>query len=219
MKLRWGKILADPTFWVLLTVNIYLVYYYEQKPAIFTTLIWLYWSQSIIYGIFNYIDIRTTKNFYKSGFSNKTETESTEQKNGEAEAWFSSRLYAFFHFVYFIFLAGFITKTGAFEWNFYWKFLIVFFVFQVMNLIQRKIRNKNKAMDITKMATIPFVRVIPMHLCILIPAFLNISNLTVFLVLKVITDIIMYVHTTDYYKKNDPVPAFTGINIDSTISS
>jgi hypothetical protein len=63
MKLKWWKILIDPAFWVLLGVNVYLVYKYEQRPEIFTTLIWLYWSQSILYGLFCYFEIRSSNKF------------------------------------------------------------------------------------------------------------------------------------------------------------
>src|SRR5258708_3046589 len=116
MKLKWEKILLDPTFWILLIVNTCLLYTYHQNPEIFTTLIWLYWSQSVLFGIFNYVEMRTAKKFYVSGFNPQSEQKITEKSYAEANGWVFSALYAAFHIVYVVFLAGYLKKTGPFEW-------------------------------------------------------------------------------------------------------
>ncbi|MFI5195847.1 MAG: hypothetical protein ACHQD8_02040, partial [Chitinophagales bacterium] len=41
----------------------------------------------------------------------------------------------------------------------------------------------------------PYIRILPMHLTILIPAFFHVSNLGVFLILKSIADVLMYIVT------------------------
>ena len=107
-------------------------------------------------------------------------------------------------------------SSGPFDWVLFKYYLLVFLVFQVVNFIQHKIQNKGKAMDIGKMFFTPYLRVIPMHLCILIPAFLHITSLTVFLVLKVIADVFMYVVTNGPYRKN-PLAEITALNIKSTV--
>ncbi len=219
MNLKWRKILLDPTFWVLPIINIWLLYCYEQDPKIFATLIWLYWSQSMLYGFFTYLYLKTAKRRYQSGFKYNEENKITEEASVGAETWFASRLFIAFHIIYVVFLAGFIEKTGPFDWDLYWKFLAVFLVFQLVSFIQHKIQNRDQPVDVARLAYLPFLRVIPIHLCIIIPAFLSISNLTVFLIIKTITDQILYVKTTNYYQKNDALGNATTLNIQSTISS
>ncbi len=218
--MKFKKALTDPSFWILLIANVYLVYKYEQNPDIFTTLIWLYWSQSIIYGFFNFFDILTTKYVDLStqlqpslGSENSTD----KQKDiRNATAWVFLFHFGFFHFVYFIFLLT-MTTLKLFDWVFFKYYILVFVVFQVVSFIQHKIQNKNKPADIGKMFFTPYLRIIPMHLCILIPAFVHITNLTVFLVLKVIADVLMYVLTSSNYQKN-PMAEVTTLNIESIIS-
>ena len=217
MKLNWRRILSDPSFWVLLIVNVYLVYYYEQRPQIFTTLIWLYWSQSVLYGLFNSLDMITSRKIDVSGFKSDFAKTKSDRYIANASAFGFLLHYGFFHLVYFIFLFT-LKRTGPFEWDFYKRFLLVFVVSQVISFIQHKVQNRKRPANISNMFIIPYLRVVPMHLCILLPAFLKISNLTVFLVLKVITDIIMSVVTNNYYKKNDTLATVTGMNVNSTIS-
>ena len=218
--MKWKKVLPDPSFWILLLANIYLIYKYEQNPDIFTTLIWLYWSQSIIYGFFNFLDILTTKSvdlstqLQPSLGSDNAADKQKDVKN--ATAWVFLFHFGFFHFVYFIFLLT-MTTLKLFDWVFFKYYILVFVVFQVVSFIQHKIQNKNKPADLGRMFFTPYLRIIPMHLCILIPAFVHITNLTVFLVLKVIADVLMYILTSSHYQKNS-VAEVTTLNIKSIIS-
>jgi hypothetical protein len=218
------KVLPDLSFWILLLANLYLVYRYEQNPDMFSTIIWLYWSQSVIFGFFNFIDMLTTKTvdlsteLTPSLGSEDLPANSPEKEKSvkDATAWFFLFHFGFFHFVYFFFLIT-MTKLSLFNWSFFKYYLLVFVLFQVVNFIQHKIQNRNRAVDIGRMFFTPYLRVIPMHLCILIPAFLHITSLTVFLVLKVVADVFMYVLTNSYYKK-DPLTEITTMNIKSIIS-
>jgi len=217
---KWKKALTDPSFWILLSVNVYLVYKYQQNPNIFTTLIWLYWSQSIIFGFFTFLDMLTTK---KADLSTQLQPSlaADDKPNDEkglinATAWVFLFHFGFFHLVYFIFLTG-MTKLSLFDWGFFKYCVLVFLVYQLINFIQRKIQNKGKPADLGKMFFTPYLRIIPMHLCILIPAFLHLTSLTVFLVLKVIADVLMYVVTSSRYQK-DPLAEVTAMNMNSIIS-
>jgi hypothetical protein len=228
--MKWKKILLDPSFWILLGVNIFLVYKYEQTPGIFITLIWLYWSQNVLYGLSNFADMLTSGKVDVSGGasilgrSNKNDdlpgnfvTQKAVKSDKEIAsdmAWGFILLFGFFHLVLGIFLAT-MTKRSLFDWGFYLQYLLIFSIFQLISFIQHKIQNRDKAANITRMSTLPYLRVVPVHLCILIPAFLHLSNLLVFLVLKVIIDIVMYVRITRYYQKNNIVAEATAINIDT----
>ena len=232
--MKWKKVLLDPSFWILLAVNVFLLYKYVQKPAIFTTLIWLYWSQNVLYGFSNFVDILTSKKVDVTGGasifgrSNKNadlpgnpviqKAIKSDKKIASEMAWGFIILFGFFHFVIGIFLLT-MTKLSSFDWAFYTKYLLIFLIFQVVSFIQHKIQNRDRAANITRMSTLPYLRVVPIHLCILIPAFLHLSNLIVFLILKVVIDTIMYVRITSFYQKDNIVVAATTVNINSAISS
>lgn len=215
MKLKWKKVLRDPGFWLLLGVNVFLIYEYEIKPSLFITLLFIYWSQSVLPGLFNFVDMLTSKRVDVSHFA-----DGDKIKNARAftirTAFFFLFHYGFFHIAYFIFIC---VKKGAspIDWGIYQKVIIIFIILQLFTFIQHKVQNKKVSADIGKMMAMPYLRIIPMHLCILIPAFLNITAYTVFLVLKVLCDMIAYAVTTNYSTKNDTAANMTAINMDSTL--
>jgi hypothetical protein len=216
--LNWKRVLIDPSFWILLIANAYLVYKYEQDPDIFSTLVWLYWSQSMLYGLFTCLTILTTK-MPVIPRKEQTDEEPEVMFNGkktplDATAFFFLGHYGFFHLVYFFFLIG-MTKLSLIDWTFFKYYLAVFFVSQAVSFIQHKFQRQAIEEDFGKVLVRPYLRVIPMHLCILIPAFMSITSLTVFLVLKVVADVFMYVLTSSHYKR-DPLAELTAVNIKST---
>ncbi len=218
MDLKWNKILTDPALWLLLGLNVFLVYRYEQTPEIFTTLIWLYWSQSILFGYFTYYTMKSSIKLNLAALKQDGGADKPAVTSDQANAWMFIMMFNFFHIVYFIFLYS-LFNTAKFDWDFYWKFLALFFVFQLISFIKYKVQKPPRPVNVTKMTSGSFLRVVPMHLCILIPAFLGMSNLTIFLVLKVITDMIMFVLTTGYYKKPDLEAGNSILNIESDFSN
>src|SRR5512138_2288391 len=55
------KILRDPSLWALTGLNIFFIYEVKDDPKQYTTVIWLYWLQSVLIGLFNFIDMLTIK--------------------------------------------------------------------------------------------------------------------------------------------------------------
>jgi Family of unknown function (DUF6498) len=188
------KVLTDPGFWVLIGINVYLIIHYYNNPAIFTTLIWLYWSQSVMMGLFNAVDILTVRTVQTEPDKATGQPVSSMFKNRVRGALFFTVHYGFFHLAYLIFIAT-MKRSGPFQWDFYKYFIMAFFVGQVINFVQHKIQQRRAASNIGTMFFVPYLRIIPMHLTILIPAFLNISNLGIFLILKSVADVVMYIVT------------------------
>lgn len=218
LPVKFKKAATDPSFWILLIANCYLVYKYERSPAIFSTLVWLYWSQSVIYGFFTFLIISGMPD---PGINVREPTTAamTSKLKGkitysDLTAWFFVFHYGFFHLVYFIFLLT-ITKLSLFNWQFFKYYLLVFFAAQLANFIEHKLKKQKAQADFGRALAIPYLRVIPMHLCILIPAFLNVLSLTVFLVFKVVADTVMYVVTNSNYQKNN-LGDITALNTKST---
>jgi hypothetical protein len=210
---NWKKLIVDPSFWILLITNVYLVYKYEQNPGIFSTLVWLYWSQSIIYGFFTFLTISSSELPALPGNNAAIATGKSDGKitYSDATAWFFVFHYGFFHVVYFVFLIG-MTDMTLFNWSLFDYCLLAFFVSQAANFIAYRMNKQKPPADFGRMLAIPYVRVLPMHLCILIPAFIHVVSLTVFLVLKVMADVIMYALTNTNYQKNS-LAEVTAINI------
>lgn len=204
------RILTDPGFWVLIGVNIYLVWYYYHTPEIFTTLIWLYWCQSVMMGIFNFFDMLTSRDpipmqnsdpqFFDALSANKhtaaVETPSPKipWRSNTGVSLFFLFHYGFFHFVYMIFLFT-MKPRYPINWDLFKYFLGAFFVGQVITFIQHKIRERKTQSNLGAMFFTPYLRILPMHLTILIPSFFHITNLGVFLILKAFADIVMYIVT------------------------
>lgn len=216
--MKYKYLLFDPYLWMLLLINIILLYKYEQTPQLFTTLIWLYWSQSVVYGFFNFLDMLTISRANSLAIDTEQGLKPNNGGLSISSGWVFLLHYGFFHFVYFIFLFS-LKKTGQFEWGFFKMYLLLFIIIQLINFIQHKIQNRKRFVNISAMFFIPYFRVIPMHLCILLPAFFNWSNLTVFLVLKIICDILMYIVTKGFIWKNSLIATVERKNLIATKTS
>jgi hypothetical protein len=179
---------------VLIGINIYLVFHYYNNPAIFTTLIWLYWSQSVLMGLFNVVDILTVRTVQTEPEKPNDQPMSSIFKYRAGGASFFAMHYGFFYLVYLIFIAN-MKRSGPFQWEFFKYFIMAFFAGQVINFVQHKIQQRHRASNIGTMFFIPYLRIVPMHLTILVPAFFQISNLGIFLILKSVADVLMYIIT------------------------
>jgi Family of unknown function (DUF6498) len=186
--------LSDPSLWVLIGINVYLIYYYYHHPEIFTTLIWLYWVQSVLLGLFNFVDMLTVRKVQPDSIkiNGKKSTESNLLK--APGAFFFLLHYGAFHFVYLIFIAS-MKRSGPFQWEFFKYFFIVFLAGQIITFVQHKIQQRKTAVNLGTMFFLPYLRIIPMHLTIILPSFLGISNLGIFLILKSVADVLMYIVT------------------------
>ena len=73
--------------------------------------------------------------------------------------------------------------------------LAVFFVLQLITFIRNKWQQKLYQTDVSARFFTPYLRIIPMHLTLLIPMILHISGVGVFLILRAIADISLYIIT------------------------
>ncbi len=174
-------------------INAYLVYYYYHTPQIFTTLIWLYWCQSVMMGMFNFLDILTVRTV-KLMPATEAEQGPALFKTRVRTAFFFAFHYGFFHLVYLVFIPGLKPKSPV-QWDFFKYFLIAFFVGQLITFIQHKIWQRKSGTSLGVLFITPYLRIVPMHLTILIPSFIGISNMGIFLILKAIADVLTYAIT------------------------
>lgn len=187
------RILKDPRAWFLLLINSYLIYYYLGNPTEFNTIVWIYWLQSILIGFFTFIELLKVENPDET--SMKMNDQPVSKKNMGCAAFFFLFHFGFFHLVYAIFLlVGFSAGANA-------KIVLItggiFLVESTIDLIRRRSSKKEgEKENIGKMFFVPYLRIIPMHLMILLPGFLGYGVSVTFLVLKTLADIGMYIATS-----------------------
>ncbi len=187
------RTLKDPRAWFLLLINSYLIYYYLQNPTEFNTIVWIYWLQSILIGFFTFIELLKVENPDEK--SMKMNDQPVTKKNMGCAAFFFLFHFGFFHLVYAIFLlTGFSAGANA-------KIVLItgaiFLVESTLDLIRRRSSKKEgEKENIGKMFFVPYMRIIPMHLMILVPPLLGFGTSVIFLILKMLADIGMYIATT-----------------------
>jgi hypothetical protein len=173
-------------------MNSYLIYYYLQQPDEFNTIIWIYWMQSVLIGLFNFIDLMTVKNPDES--SMKMNNQPVTKSNMGCAAWFFLFHFGFFHFVYAIFLLASNLKGAN------GKIILItagiFLAESTIQMIRKKRISETEKVNVGKMFMTPYLRIIPMHLVILLPSFFALGTSIIFLLLKMVADIGMYLLTT-----------------------
>lgn len=195
-------IFNDIGFWSLLLWNLFLIYYQFQHPETFKTILWIYWAQSVLIGLFNFLDIITLQKVLPGSWNEDGKSVSDEKAKGCA-AFFFLFHYGFFHLVYIIFLVAFVKAPGQFDFNFFALSVIIFFMSLLITFIQRKTKFSEIPGNIGKMFILPYLRIIPMHLTILLPAFIGVSAFTLFTVLKTIVDVLFYLIAKRQYQGNE----------------
>ena len=177
--------------YALLAMNLYMIYHYSLYPDSIHTIIALYWVQSVLIGLFNFLDILTLKKVVSGSL---TMNDKKMDSKGCA-AFFFLFHYGFFHLAYLIFLFTSIDRQKI-----DWKFMAIGFWIIVashaITFIQHKIRYNTLPGNLGYMFFLPYLRIVPMHLMILVPAFLGVSSYMLFLILKTVFDLIMYVVST-----------------------
>jgi hypothetical protein len=201
------KILRDPALWALVAFNVVLIIQYQNDVREYTTVIWLYWCQSVLLGAFTFLDMLTLK---KEDISVENMTindqPATPQKAKGCLPWFFLVHYGGFHFVYMIFLFVDFRVTDVNFSSFKWS-LLALAISYVFFFIQNKIKYRHVKRSIAGMFFTPYLRIIPMHLTILLPKFFHWQPALTFLILKTAMDVIGYLVTTPYYWRHETKPA------------
>jgi hypothetical protein len=183
------KNLFNPSYLFLLAGNVYCIWYYENHPNAFVTVVWIYWFQSITIGVFNFLDLLTIKNYETGSFKLNNNPVSAENKG--CVSWFFLFHYGFFHIGYAVFLIAGLGITSVNK-----RVLLigigVFFLESIMNFMRQKKIEQTVKLYLGYIFFLPYLRIIPMHLMILLPAFFGWKPSTLFLVLKMGADIVSF---------------------------
>ncbi len=186
----------NPSLLFLVAANIFCIWYYSEHPDGFSTIVWIYWFQSIIIGLFNFLDLLTLKKFDAGTF--KINGEPATDKNKGCIAWFFLVHYGAFHFGYAIFL---LVQLGISNLNSSVIMLVVagFFVEGIISFRKQKAIENVNPVSIGALFFLPYLRIVPMHLMILGPLFFGWQASTLFLLLKTGADVLAYLFYQHLY--------------------
>ena len=176
--------LLDLSAVTLLLSNLLVIVLAISQNWDISTILWVYWVQSIIIGLFQFLRILSLKNFSTENLTINNVPASPTIQTKFFTAFFFAFHYGFFHFIYAIFLASVVAKTPE---NFL-SFLIgssVFFLNHLYSFIHNRITDEKLKPNIGTLMFAPYIRIVPMHLVIIIGALLgNQAKLIFFLSLK-----------------------------------
>ncbi len=169
-----------------------------------TTVLWVYWMQSVIIGFFNFLRILSLKKFSTENFTINNQPTSPTSNTKLFTAFFFAFHYGFFHFIYAIFLFNFFRSSQPLDFGYLFLGGLIFFLNHFFSYRHNKIIDGQKTRNIGQLMFSPYARIIPMHLIIIFGAFLGQSTLIVFLLLKTLADLLMHTikHTAANYSLN-----------------
>jgi len=199
------KALNDYSLWLLIISNIVSIFlaYFQGWSA--QEVFWVYWAQSVIIGLINFVRIKKLKAFstenFKMGNSRPPETADTKKQ----VALFFLFHYGFFHFGYFIFLWADYPLTDLTPDSIVFIMMLIL-GFYMTHLFSYRYNSptdfKDKKPNIGTLMFYPYLRIIPMHLSIIIGAvFGSVGGLLFFMVLKTFADAGMHAVEHHIFRK------------------
>jgi hypothetical protein len=196
-----GNPFRDLSLWLLLASNGVTILLAVTQDWNVLPLMWVYWFQNIVIGFFHFLRIRQLKEFSTEGFSINGRPAQPTQETKNHVARFFLMHYGIFHLVYFIFLLVF-SRTGMFssagedafssaDLKYVVFAALLFLGNHVFSYFYNRPRDTGRP-NIGTLMFYPYARIVPMHLTIILGAFLG-GGLLLFLLLKTLADLIMHV--------------------------
>lgn len=186
------SLLRDSSAWSLVVSNIVtiVIAVLESWPP--GTVMWVYWSQSVIIGGFNVLRILTLKEFSTSGVLVGGKPVVPTPPTKYYAAGFFTVHYGGFHGVYALFLLLQFPTPSA-EWPSLLGACGIFLAnhgFSFLHNLRRQ--DRYHLPNLGTIMFFPYVRIIPMHLTILFGHLFGSSVLVLFMSLKLAADVAMH---------------------------
>ncbi len=198
---------GDPTLWFLLLSNIVTIFFAITENWNLSTIMRVYWFQSITIGFFNFVRILQLKEFSTEGLKINYRPAQPTQGTKFFIAFFFLFHYGFFHFGYWTFLSiGTFIKTygnipNSIELKYIFLTALLFFINHLFSYCYNKPRDTKKQ-NIGSLMFYPYARIIPMHFTIIFGSSSG-STLPLFFVFKTFADAIMHVVEHNVLRKGE----------------
>ena len=210
----WSQVDFTKTSTLTLIFSNLLVIFFAIVDGISANeVLWIYWSQSVIIGIFNFIKMITLKDFSTEGFKQGKKQMLPTRATAISSAVFFLFHYGFFHLVYAVFLGAFsdfsYSSNSASGTNYLLLSSGMFFISYLIEFINSRKEQSDELPNIGLIMFAPYARIIPMHLTIIFGGFIgaagsifstntNLSIIVLFIGLKTVVDLIT--HSIDFKK-------------------
>jgi len=198
------EILTDPPLVALIVTNLVIVVNSFLGNVNLFNILWLYWIQSVIIGLFNALNILTARKYSTEG------VESNFKLTKISITLFFCFHYGLFHLVYAVFLSVFSSMNGHFaptDFSVLKYGAIAFFMNYLFEFVYLKFKRTDfvKTVNLANLMLTPYKRIIPMHLSIMVMGFMVAFNgpeltarsgfiTTFFVSLKTIIDVFTHLH-------------------------
>ncbi|OGH66224.1 MAG: hypothetical protein A3J66_04200 [Candidatus Magasanikbacteria bacterium RIFCSPHIGHO2_02_FULL_47_14] len=177
----------------LLAVNLFTIILAVWQHWSMASVMWTYWFQSVVIGVFQYKKILDLKEFSTEGFTSNGRRVEENEKGKKMTARFFVIHYGFFHFVYMVFLFPLVLRV---EWLSVIPGAIAFFLNHRRSYELHQGEPRRNTPNIGSMMFFPYARIFPMHFILIMGAvFASKSQLIliIFLLLKTGADLLMHV--------------------------
>ncbi len=142
--------------------------------------LWIYWSQSVIIGIFAAVEILSLKEFSTAGFRQGRKPVLPTKAAKYSTAVFFVFHYGFFHLVYAVFLGVFSHFAGQGPSGrgkgFIFYSAAIFFARYFIDFLASRNIERQELPNLGRMMLAPYVRIVPMHLTIILGAFIGVAG-------------------------------------------
>lgn len=162
-------------------------------------LLFIYWAQSVVIGAFHVRRILNLDEFTTTGLKMNGRPVTPGAEAQRQIAGFFAVHYGFFHLVYMVFVLTGINSDGGVASGAWWALaggVLVFAVNHYFSYVQNRELDRQGKPNIGTMLFLPYARILPMHLLIVMGATIGGESRTaliIFIVLKTIADAIMHI--------------------------
>jgi hypothetical protein len=216
IRFRFTPSLLLLIFSNLLTI---LLAYFQRWEA--GVVFWVFWNQSIIIGIYNFLRIWLAAKIDTSGISTGYDNEPLKpsERNKRQMAGYFVLSYGFFHFLYAFFIWAF-TQTNPFTRPEIIVPTLIFLANHSITFLMNYPQEKNNVLNVGCAFIFPYTRVVPMHLALILGAFFlggsGIEGVIILMCIKSVIDIL--VHFAEHGVYYPSLSAQAALNKDNTTS-
>lgn len=177
------------SFLSLLLANAVTVYLAVTQQWSIGTILWTYWFQSVVIGVFQWFKISDIRKFTTENFRVNHQPVDPTPETKRTVLWYFPTHYGLFHLGYAVFLFEIV------EVDFFAVLLggAVFLANHAFSYYENREQDSRRVRNIGGMMFFPYIRILPMHLIIAVAATINGAVLLPFMLMKSLADLLMHV--------------------------
>ncbi|WP_456405778.1 DUF6498-containing protein [Thiolapillus sp.] len=192
---RLERLFSDNSVWGLLLANLLTIVMAVMQDWSLLLVMWVYWCQSVIIGLFNFWRMMTLKRFSTKGVSSSDGPVLATRKTKWEMSWFFLIHYGMFHAGYLVFLFSGVTgEQPPFFSLGPLLMVLLFFINHAWSFFHNRRREANSTPNIGTLMFLPYARILPMHLTLVFGGMFISGKLWLvfFLLLKTLADLIAH---------------------------